>query len=415
MANWISMADAAALPRPGARVYLGGATAEPTALLDAVDPGQWRDVILTGSFLPGINDRDYRQFGRVETIMLTAGLRGQSNAAQVAQLPLSYTGYRRYLQERGRVEIAYFQVSPPENGSVSLGLAVDFAPTVARSGARLIGIVNPLMPVPKDGIALPIDLFEALVDHPAPLAEYDAGQTDRTLAEIGRTVAGLIEDGDTVELGIGRLQVAVLNALQDHRRLAFHAGMIAGPIAPLLANGTFDQGVTTGVATGDRAFYDLAAAHDHVRFRDVETTHGIRSLSQIPNFVAVNSAIEIDLFGQTNAETMGGRPFAGQGGLPDFVRGARASHGGRSIIALPATAKNGTVSRIRPAFPGGIPITISRAEAELFVTEYGVADLRGATVEQRAERLIGVAAPQFRNYLSEAWEKIQAGYKMGDG
>lgn len=404
MANWMSMGEAAASVPTGARIYLAGATSEPTALLDAVEPGMWRDVTVTGGFVPGINDRDYRRIGdrtRVEAAMLTKGL---NDGDRIAQLPLSYTNFRRHLLGPGQVDLAFTQVAPPTGGVISLGLTADFIPAIAQSGARLIGIVNALMPVPMDGISLPLERFTALVDHAAPLATYDAGQPGLDAVAIGQTIAGLIDDGDTVELGIGRLQPAILDALRGRKCLGFHAGMIAGAMAPHLENDVFDLGVTAGVALGDLAFYDLVAGHDRVRFRDVETTHGIASLAAIPRVVAVNSVIEIDLFGQANAETVDGRPIAGQGGLADFVRGARASTGGRSILALPSTAKRGSVSRILPHLPAGTPVTLPRSDADLVVTEHGVADLRNASVDQRAERLIAVAAPTFRPHLSDAWE-----------
>jgi acyl-CoA hydrolase len=180
--------------------------------------------------------------------------------------------------------------------------------------------------------------------------------------------------------------------------------MISAPMGPLLNEDVFSLGVVAGVALGDQAFYELAAGHDQVRFRDVEITHGLASLAAISRLVAVNSVIEVDLLGQANAETVGGKPITGQGGLIDFVRGAQASVGGRSILALPSTARGGTVSRICPQLPTGTPVTVPRGDADIVVTEHGVANLRNASVDQRAERLIAVAAPAFRPHLSDAWE-----------
>lgn len=404
MGIWLSMNEAVAGVPPGARVYIGGSTSEPSALLDAVDPGLWRDVTLTGAFVPGINDRDYREVGdrtRVETAMLTGGLGG---GGSVAQLPLSYTGYRQYLRRPGAIDFAFVQVAPPADGAINLGLTVDFLPTLTTTSARIMGIVNPSMPAPRNGVSLPIERFDALIEHESPLAVFESVRPSPAAAKIGHIVAGMIDDGDTLELGIGRLQAAILDALGGRSGLAYHAGMIAAPMAPLLAGDTFDRGITTGVALGDKAFYDLVARHDRIRFRDVAITHGRDSLAAVPKLVAVNSVIEVDLFGQANAETMGGWPIAGQGGLVDFVRGARASAGGRSILALPATARNGTVSRILPFLSAGTPVTVARGDADLIVTEYGIADLRHGSVEQRAERLIGISAPAFRRTLSDAWE-----------
>ena len=182
--------------------------------------------------------------------------------------------------------------------------------------------------------------------------------------------------------------------------------MISDPVLPLLESGALER-VTTNVALGGPELYAACAADPRIRFTSVARTHDFDVLRRIPNLVSVNSVIEIDLFGQGNAEMMGGRQVSGHGGLVDFLRGARYAPGGRSILATAATAKGGTVSRIVPRLDPATVTTTLRADADLVVTEYGVADLRHGDVDARAAALIAVAAPQFRDDLSRAWREAR--------
>ena len=196
----------------------------------------------------------------------------------------------------------------------------------------------------------------------------------------------------------------MLQALSAHRGLNLHGGMISTEFLARLDDGTF-TGATTGVALGADEFYRHVANDPRVKFREVGYTHSAATLSALPSFVSVNTVLEVDLFGQANGEFIGQRQITGHGGLLDFVRGAKASPDGRSILALPATASGGKRSRIVAGFSPGVPVTIPRSDADWVVTEYGAAHLRYATVEERAERLIAIAAPQHRDALSEIWDK----------
>ena len=271
------------------------------------------------------------------------------------------------------------------------------------------------MPDVRDGPRIPIDRFEAFVEGNAPVPVYDAGSRNSSIDRIARLVAAQIRAGDTVQLGLGKVQAAVLDALAGHHDLGFHAGMISGPMLGALEKGVFSRGVTTGIALGDPMFLRAVALRPDIRFRPVAHTHSMETLSGIEHMVSINSVIEVDLFGQANAETLGGEQVSGHGGLVDFVRGARASRGGRPILALPATARSGTISRIVLALDAHAPVSVARADVDIVVTEHGVAELRHAGMEQRAQRLIAIAAPEFRDELADAWDAMRRNRQAGGG
>jgi acyl-CoA hydrolase len=403
----------AALRATGAgRVFLGASSGEPVALLDAVaaDPALWRDVTLTGAFIPGANDRAFAALGMgtaVETIFATRGL---PPGGAVRHLPLHYSDYWRWLATPGRVSLAFLTLPPPRaDGTVGLGLAADFAPAVIAAGARLIGIVNEGMPDVPDGPRLPLDRFEALAEGAAPLPVYDPGPPDAAAEAIAAHLVGLLRPGDTVQMGLGKVQGALLRALAGSglRGLGYRSGMIAAGVPAALAAGVLAAPVVTGVALGSAAFYAGLADLPGIAFRPVGETHDLARLAAIAGFVSVNSALEVDLMGQVNAEWAAGRQVSGHGGLADFARGARASAGGRAVIALPATARGGAISRIVAALAPGTPVALARADAGLVVTEHGVADLTHATADDRAARLIAIAAPAHRAALADAWDALR--------
>lgn len=405
----VTLEAAAGLVAPGARVLLGATGGLPHALLHAVraQPDLWQRVTLTGAFIPGINDDDLTAVGtdtRVETIFATRGLRGD----RVAHLPMHYSGFWQRLARPGVVDAVVVTVPPPRaDGTVGLGVTSDFAPGALAAGALAIGVVNPAMPDVADGPRWPVARFAALAEGEAALAPYDPGPPDAAARAIAGHVLGLLRPGDTLQLGLGKLQGAVLEALAEAAvpDLGFHAGMISGPMLPLLHAGRFARGVTTGVAVGPEGFAPEVARLPGVRFAPVGETHAQATLARLPGLLAVNSCLEVDLTGQANAEALGGRQISGQGGLVDFLRGARASSGGRGVLALQATAR--ARSRIVARLARDAAVSVARADVDYVITEFGVADLREASLAERAERLVAIAAPAHRDALWVAWEDGQ--------
>lgn len=406
--------DAVIAARDARRILFAGCTGEPVALVDAlaVEPDLWENICITGAFIPGVNDRDYSALGQnttVETIFTTSGL-GPKAKGRVAHLPLHYSAYWNRLARPDVVDLVMMTVPPPAaDGTVGYGLACDFTPAAIGAGARLIGVINPKMPDVSYGPRLDVSRFEAMVEGDNPLPELAQPKVDDQSLAIARNVIGLIPANGTLQLGLGKLQKAVLESLAAAGRydLAFHAGMISDAVLDLVEQGGFQQGVTTGVALGGNEFYARVNRRNEIRWRPVSETHAHAVLSGLDGLVSVNSVLQVDLSGQANAEHLGGRQMSGQGGMVDFVRGARASRGGRSILALPSRAGNGT-SRIVTALPQGTPVSVARADVDIVVTEHGVAELREADLDTRAERLIAIAAPEFRSSLAQQWRECRS-------
>ena len=397
---------------PGERVCLAGAAGEPTAALDALaeDPELGRGLRFTGVWLPGVNRRDPTAGvpdASADVMFVTPELRNGFAEGRVRHLPLHYSDAHRWLAGPAELDHAVLRVSPPEDGCVTPGLACDFLPALLASGARLIGEIDPDLPAPPGAPRVPVARFEAFGEGGAPLPTFETGEIPDDLAAIAGRIAERIGPGDTLQLGIGKAAAAVLAALSAHRDLGYHAGLVIDAMLPHLDRGTFSRGITTGTALGTAPLYARAGREPGLRWRGVDHTHVQPVLSAIPRLKAVNSALEIDLFGQSNGETLRGRQISGSGGSGDFQKGARASEGGEAILALPATAGGGKVSRIKPRLAPISIASIPRADADVVVTEHGVAELRWKDLDARAEALIAIAAPEHRDALADAWAETR--------
>lgn len=398
--------------QPGMTVFVPGMSGESLALYEALRarPEAARGVRFVGAHFPGVNRSDYvglhpeaRQRGY---FMLPAF---RSAGARAELVPVDYPGAFRDLSTLPPADIAIAQVSPPDElGRCSLGVCTDFHPAVWGQARQRIAHVNPRMPRTRGSFCIAYDALDAIFEVEHELLTYDGGSPNETMRAHAALVAGLVRDGDTLEFGVGKLPTGVLGALSNHRNLRVWSGMASTPVLELLDRGVIAgrQSLTVGAALGDRALYERAAKDDAFYFRPVSETHEVRRMAGIPRFVAINSAVEVDLFGQVNADAVNGRLAAGVGGLPAFVAGAALSDGGRSIIALPAATDDGRFSRIvaRLSAPG--VSAVSRHHADIVVTEHGVAQLRGLDIHSRARALIAIAAPAMRDSLSAAWAEL---------
>lgn len=394
-------------------IFLAGCAGEPTATLDTLNdhPELGADRRFTGVWIPGVNKRTPLagiETATADVFFKTPALRDGFVAGRVRHHPSSYTEIWRWLSGKARQMTVFVSVTVPRDGAVGLGPTADFTPALIAGGARLVGEVNPHMPEPVHGVRVPIERFDILVDAPNAPLTYDPGSADAAAETIADSVAAMIEDGDTIQFGLGKIQAALASRLAGHRNLAAHGGMIAAPLLTALDGGAFSRGLVTGVALGSEDFYRAIADRDDIRFKPVSETHDAGVLAGIDRLVSIASALEVDLYGQVNAEMVNGRQVSGQGGIAEFARGAMTSHGGRSIVALPSTARKGTVSRIRPALAPESVCSIARSDVDVVVTEHGVARLRGTDLEKRAEALIEVADPRFRDELAEKWGRMRA-------
>ena len=408
-----SLAD---LLAPGRRVYAPGVAGESPLLVAALRaaPEACRGVVFTGVWLPGINRIDYAGLhdeAKAEVYFVGPDQRPSFAAGRTAYFPLSYHAVYRRFEEAPGPDLALLHVSPPDaEGYCSLGLANDFTPAVLARAHRLLAHVNPAMPRTNAAATVAYEALDVVIEADGPLLTESPSATGSlspgdAFEAIAGHLARLVRDGDTLQLGIGQVQ-SVLAAFRDRRDLAVHAGIVGDGLLTLATSGALADrpaAVTTGVAYGSEELYRFVADNPRVRFAPVGYTHDIGTLRAIPRLVAINSVIEVDLLGQANAESVDGRQISSAGGITDFLRGARLSPGGLPIVALQATARRGTVSRIVAELPAGTPVSVPRGDIGLVVTEYGVADLRGRSVDARAEALIAIAAPKFRDGLQEAW------------
>lgn len=393
----------------GGRLFIPGAASEPLALLDVYRdrPDLAAGLTFVSAHVPGINRTDWaglHETARAEGTFVSADWRASFEARRFTFRPLTWFQTYRWLDETP-LDAAVVQVSPPDaDGNVSLGISSDLAPAVLARGVFKVALVNPAMPRVK-GAVWPLSGFDIVADAPSELLTYDTGTLDPAFDAIRRSLQGLIPEGASVQFGVGKAGVAALAALEGMKGLRIHSGMVTDPLLPVLDSGALIE-VVTGLAAGSRSLYDRCGEDSRIRFEPSCFTHDIRTLAAIPRLVAVNSAIEIDLFGQANAEVQDGRQISGVGGLTDFLRGARLSEGGLPILALPASARRGEISRIVPRLPP-VAVSVPRADVGLVITEHGVADLRGLSLDGRAEALIGVADPGHRDGLANAWAEMR--------
>lgn len=396
--------------KPGMTVFLGGLSGESLAFRDALRaaPEKAAGVRFVGVFFPGINEGAYASLhpqARQRAYFMLPEFRPDFLDGRVELLPLDYVGAWKDLAHL-QIDLAIVQTSvPDEHGRLSLGICQDFAPAVWSRARQRVAHINPAMPRTHGSVTLRLDDCDAVVDCAAELLTYPDDTPNAALEALADHVAGIVRDGDTVQLGIGKLVAAVFEALDDHRALRLHAGMATPAVLPLIERGVMSGvgAVRVGVALGEVGFYARVARDDTFRFEPVCETHDVHRIAAIENFVAINAALEVDLFGQVNCDTLAGKLVAGVGGMPAFAAGARLSAGGRVVFALLSSAAKGAVSRIVPRLDARALVGAPRHVADLVVTEHGVADLRDASLDQRAERLIAIAAPEHRSELLASW------------
>lgn len=412
MPKSLSASEVPGLLRPGLRVYAPGLAGESGLMVDALrsQPEASAGVRYIGVWLPGINRVDYAGLhpdARSTAFFVYPDLHASFAAGRMDFLPLSYFSVYAYFRDHAIIDLALLHVSPPgADGRCSVGVANDFTPAVLPKARVKVAHINPRMPRTRGAVSVAVDELDYVIEGEHPLLSDDPA-SDPDFDAIGRHIATIVPDSATLEVGIGRVQ-RVFATFTAKRDLALHTGAITTQVLRLVESGALaarDPAITTGVALGDDALYEFVSDNPGVRFAPVGWTHDIATLGGIERFIAINSVIEVDLLGQANAEMIGGRQVSSAGGITDFMRGARLSPGGFAIVALPSTARGGTVSRIVPKLDDGAAVSVARGDMELVVTEHGVADLRNKTVHERAQALIAVAAPRFRDELSANWRE----------
>lgn len=401
------------LVKPGEWVFVPGSSGAPLTFMTELmrDPAFTQDTRLLTSYVPGINALDLdgmHPTGQVTGLFMQPGLAAAQREGRFRALPMSYAGFVRHITDHVDIDLAVIQLSPPDTyGMCSLGPAVEFMPTVLRKARRRLGLINRQTPLVRGSFMVSFDTLDYVCEVDTPLPVYDAPADSGTEA-IARHIAPLIDDGAVLQAGLGKVPTALMRLLRDRRGLKLHSGMLSDGLLELADAGALDMNHvhTTCVLVGTGSFYERVRDFPRLRVVGCDITHDPARLVQLDRFVAVNSALEVDLFGQCNLELARGAAVSGAGGAPDFARAGRLSRGGCSIVALHSAHKHG--SRIVPTLGHQAIATLPRVDVDFVVTEHGVASLNGASVHERAEALIEVAAPEYRAELRDAWRAIAA-------
>jgi 4-hydroxybutyrate CoA-transferase len=409
MPNLLDLDRLPDLLKPGMTVFVQSSSSEPTALVNALAqrPDCCKGVHFISCQIPGLNRTDFAGLhpeASFTGLFVTPEITASYREGSVRFMPLSYRGMYHYL-ERQSIDLALIQVTSTEaDGAFSLGTSVHFVPAVLDQAKTVIAEVNELLPCVDQSFAINTERLDHVVPVNHALPSLDAGAPSDVARKIGAFVAQLVRDGDHVQVGIGKVPSAVLEALHSHKRLSCYGGLIGDAMIDLEDAGAVDPEavmVCTSVI-GTKRVYDWVRDRKNVHVRPVCRTHDVRALAELKRLVAVNSVLAVDLSGQANAETVDGRQVGGCGGLPDFIRGAQLSDEGRSVLALPSTASRGKISRIVPHI-GDDTVSCPRIDADFVVTEHGIADLGFKSLDERAEAMIAIADPKFRDQLSEDW------------
>lgn len=405
--------DALAGLRSGMRVFVGSGAATPLVLLDA--------LCERGRELSGVEVCQLLTLGpapfvapelaghlRHNAFFIGANVREAVQEGRADFTPVFLSEIPALLRGSLRPDIALVQVSPPDrHGQCSLGVSVDVVAAAVEAAGEVVAEINPNMPRTLGESAVPLERLGRRVEvrHPLPELRPDApGEEDRA---IGRHVSALVRDGDTLQLGIGTVPNAVLASLEHHKDLGIHTEMFSDGVVDLVERGVITGArktvhggkLVTSFVMGTRRLYDFVDDNPAVLMLPSDYVNDPFVVSRHRGMVAINSALAIDLTGQVCADSVGAKFYSGVGGQVDFVRGAARAENGRSIVALRATAREGTVSRIVVELLPGSGVTTTRNDVHFVVTEYGVAELRGRTVRQRVEALVKIAHPAFRESL----------------
>lgn len=416
--------------RPGDRIFVGTACAEPQYLMASLseyvrqNPKAIFDTEILQVWTLGVapyNDDRLRPHMRYNSFFIGNNTRTLVNRGLADYTPIFLSQVPALLRRRlVPIDVALVQVSlPDEHGYFSLGLSVDIVKAAVESAVMVVAQVNPRMPRVYGEGFIHLDKIDFAVVHEEPLLEFEANVPDEIARRIGSYVARIVEDGDTIQAGYGSIPNAVLSALSRKKHLGVHTELFSDGIADLMRRGVIDNSqktvnrgkAVTSFCMGHQSTYDFVDDNPAIEFRGIDYTNNPLVIASHEKMVAINSAMEIDLTGQATAESIGMTFYSGIGGQADFMRGAVLSKGGTSILALQSTAEQGEVSRIVPFVKQGAGVTLNRGDIHYVVTEYGIAHLHGRNIRERAMALISIAHPRFRSWLIWQAKELNLIYK----
>ena len=411
--------EAVKLIKSGHRVMIGHACGEPSLLVEAMvrRAPELRNVELFHMVCMGKGEyckEEYKENFYYNGPFAGKGTREAIAAGRGDYVPCFLSEVPKILETRLKPDVALIMVSPPdENGMCSFGISSDYTESVTRRpDTFVIFQINENMPYTY-GTTISLDRADVIVDGTDEVITLNPPKIGEIEKKIGENIASLINDGDTLQLGIGAIPDAVLNFLDGKKDLGIHSEMFSDGVLRLARKGVVNNSKKTlhngkfvvSFLMGTRDLYDFVDHNEDVLVFPCDYTNNVSIISQNDNMVSINSSIQVDLYGQFNSNSIGVNVYSGVGGQVDFIRGCHLSNGGRAIIALPSTTKNDTISKVVCRLDPGASVTTSRYDARYVVTEYGIADLFGLNLRQRAKALIDIAHPNFREQLEkEAWE-----------
>jgi 4-hydroxybutyrate CoA-transferase len=400
--------------QPGMRVFVHGAAATPALLLEALANDHARLKGTEVMHLHTVGEATYashREF-KVTNLFVGENLRKRLDYSRIDYLPCFLSEIPQLFRSGvRRPDVALLQVSPPDShGYCSLGTSVDVARAAVDSAAVVLAQVNPKMPRTHGDGVIPFSRITAFWDCLAELPSSPTKAPGPAEQSIAAHVAALVEDGSTLQIGIGAVPDAVLANLKGHRRLGIHTETFSDGVLPLVECGAIDNSlklchrghIATSFVSGSQAIYRFVHDNPSVLFLESDYINDARNIARNPKAVAINSAVEVDLTGQVVADSVGHHVISGVGGQMDFIRGASLSTGGKAIIALPSRTRNGK-SRIVSTLQPGAGVVTTRAHVHFIVTEHGTANLYGKTLAERAAEMIRISHPDDREELSRAW------------
>ncbi len=414
----------------GARIFVGTACGEPQALVRALmgyveaHENEIFDLELLSICNLGAApylDEGFRENLRLNTLFIGEASRSAVNQGAADYTPAFFSAVPDLIRKGDlSIDLSLIQTSlPDEEGEMSLGISVDAVLAAAEASSMVVAQANPRMPrVRGDGMVNIRDL-DCVVVGDEPLLEMVEFVPDEIAQKIGRNVARIVEDGATLQVGFGGVPDAVLSHLSDKSHLGLHSDLFTDGVVGLMRSEALDNSRKTlnpglavaSFAVGKRATYEFLHKNPDVLFKTIDHTNSLPLIAGQRNMTAINTALEIDLTGQATAESLGGRFYSGVGGEAEFMRGAALAPGGKAILALPSVSKDGLSSRIVPRLGPGACATIHRGDVHYVVNEYGIANLRGKSVRERAMNLIAISHPRFRQQLLEEARKLSLVYR----
>lgn len=414
----VSAEEAVKIIQSGNRVFIHGSAATPVHILEALQKrhAQLNNVELVSITTLGninFNDPLYRKSFFINSLFVSENSRQVVNSDYGDYVPIFLSQIPQLFKKNILpLDIAIVQVSPPDaHGYCSLGTSVDIARAAVDMAPHVIAQINKKMPRTHGDGFIHVDKINSLVWHDAELPEIDySTKSNDAVIQIGYNVASLVEDGATLQLGIGAIPDQVLKNLTNHKCLGLHTEMLSDGVVPLIEKGIIDNShkklnigrSVTGFMAGTKKLYNFVNDNPAIRVMDISYVNDTSVIRKNPKVTAINSAIEIDLTGQVCADSFGTYQYSGIGGQMDFIRGASLSEGGKPIIALPSLTSKG-LSRIVPFLKEGAGVVTTRGHVHWVVTEYGIVNLFGKNLKQRAKELINIAHPDHRELLEKAF------------